>query len=92
VHVRIDMLILRLRKGRGRVSSSSSTSLPALCLGLLYGVYQMMQASVHMSSPGDGIPTPFIYLPMFIGFAMMSIYLGSSSWIISGRDPGKGGR
>jgi TRAP-type C4-dicarboxylate transport system permease small subunit len=77
LHVRIDMLILRFSE-RQREGFLFLLNIPCLlfCLGLLYGIYQMMQASAHMSSPVMGIPTLFYYLPMFIGFAMMSIYLG----------------
>lgn len=76
-HIRIDVMLNRL-------SPSAKEGLLfylnilcfVFCLGLLYGAAQMMRAAGVMSSPAMGISMLYFYLPLFLGFAMMSVYLG----------------
>src|SRR4030042_1992938 len=45
------------------------------CIGLLYGIYRMMEASLYMTSSVLEISMIFYYLPLFIGFSMLAVYL-----------------
>ncbi|MBM4330611.1 MAG: TRAP transporter small permease subunit [Deltaproteobacteria bacterium] len=76
LHIRIDVLLLKLPpklKG-GFLCFLDLLCLP-FCIGLIYGSYQMIQASLHMRSAVLEIPMISYYLPLFIGFAIMAVYL-----------------
>jgi TRAP-type C4-dicarboxylate transport system permease small subunit len=76
LHIRIDVLLLKIspKLQGGFLCFLNILCLP-FCIGLVYGNYQMMQASFHMSSTALGIPMIYYYLPLLIGFAMMIVYL-----------------
>lgn len=92
LHIRIDVVLLYLPE---RVKDSLLFFLNILCLlfclGLLYGIYQMMQSSWHMRSPAIEIPMVLYYLPLFIGFAMMVVYLAFFILDFIREKPAKGG-
>jgi len=75
-HIRIDVLLVKLPAGMKRrfLWFLDLLCLP-FCLGLLYGIYQMMKASVYMTSSVLETPMIFYYLPLFLGFFMMAVYL-----------------
>ncbi|MDO8956982.1 MAG: TRAP transporter small permease subunit [Deltaproteobacteria bacterium] len=76
LHIRIDVLLLKLPpklKG-GFLCFLDLLCLP-FCIGLMYGIYQMMQASFYMRSSVLETPMVYYYLPLFIGFTMMAVYL-----------------
>ena len=91
LHIRIDVMLLHIPK---KLKDSLLFFLNILCLlfcvGLLSGIYQMIQASWHMKSPAIEIPMIFYYLPLFIGFAMMIVYLMSFILDFIQGKPGKG--
>jgi C4-dicarboxylate transporter DctQ subunit len=75
----IDVLLTKLPAGlkRGFLWFLDLLCLP-FCLGLLYGIYKMMAASAYMTSSVLEIPMIYYYLPLFIGFLMMAVYLSQS--------------
>jgi C4-dicarboxylate transporter DctQ subunit len=79
LHIRIDVLLLKLPAGmkEGFLWVLDLLCLP-FCIGLLYGIYQMMEASLYMTSSVLEISMIFYYLPLFIGFSMMAVYLSLS--------------
>jgi len=92
-HIRIDFLILKLPE---KAKNTFLWLLDILCLpfcfGLIYGNYLMMEASIHMRSPVIEISLVFYYLPLFIGFVMMAIYLMISifDFILGKAEKGEG--
>jgi TRAP-type C4-dicarboxylate transport system permease small subunit len=79
LHIRIDVLLTKLSP---RVKGSFLWFLDLLCLpfclGLLFGIYKMMVASAYMTSSVLEIPMVYYYLPLFVGFFMMAVYLSFS--------------
>lgn len=75
-HIRIDVVLTKL-PARGKAIFLWFLDLLCLpfCIGIIYGVYQMMIASYYMRSPTLEISLLFFYLPLLIGFVMMAIYL-----------------
>ncbi len=75
-HIRIDVLLVRLP---ARVREGFLFILNILCLifclGLLYGVYQIMPVGWVMRSPAMEISMIYYYLPLLIGFVAMIVYL-----------------
>jgi TRAP-type C4-dicarboxylate transport system permease small subunit len=76
VHIRIDVLLLRLplRVKEGLLFLLNILCL-AFCIGLSYGAYQMIRAAAVMQSPAMEISMFYFYLPLLLGFAMMVVYL-----------------
>jgi TRAP-type C4-dicarboxylate transport system permease small subunit len=79
LHIRIDVLLTKLppRMKDGFLCFLDLLCLP-FCIGLLYGIYQMMKASLYMTSAVLATPMIYYYLPMFVGFSMMVVYLSLS--------------
>jgi TRAP-type C4-dicarboxylate transport system permease small subunit len=79
LHIRIDVLLVKLPAGmkRGFLWFLDLLCLP-FCIGLLYGIYQMMEASLYMTSSVLEISMIYYYLPLFVGFFMMAVYLSLS--------------
>ena len=79
LHIRIDVLLVKLPAGMKRrfVWFLDLLCLP-FCIGLLYGIYRMMEASLYMTTSVLEISMIFYYLPLFIGFSMMAVYLSLS--------------
>ena len=79
LHIRIDVLLVKLPAGmkEGFLWVLDLLCLP-FCIGLLYGIYRMMEASLYMTSSVLEISMIFYYLPLFIGFSMMAVYLSLS--------------
>jgi TRAP-type C4-dicarboxylate transport system permease small subunit len=76
LHIRIDVLLTKLppRVKDGFLCFLDLLCLP-FCIGLLYGIYQMMKASLYMTSAVLETPMIYYYLPMLVGFFMMAVYL-----------------
>jgi TRAP-type C4-dicarboxylate transport system permease small subunit len=91
LHIRIDVILLKLppRMKDGYVCFLDLLCLP-FCIGLIYGVYQMMEASYYMRSSVLEIPMLTYYLPLFIGFLMMAVYLTMSLFDFFLKKPEKG--
>jgi C4-dicarboxylate transporter DctQ subunit len=91
LHIRIDVILLKLppRMKDGYVCFLDLLCLP-FCIGLIYGVYQMMEASYYMRSSVLEIPMLTFYLPLFIGFLMMAVYLTMSLFDFFLKKPEKG--
>jgi TRAP-type C4-dicarboxylate transport system permease small subunit len=91
LHIRIDVILLKLppRLKDGYVCFLDLLCLP-FCIGLIYGVYQMMEASYYMRSSVLEIPMLAFYLPLFIGFLMMAVYLTMSLFDFFLKKPEKG--
>jgi C4-dicarboxylate transporter DctQ subunit len=79
LHIRIDVLLVKLPAGmkRGFLWFLDLLCLP-FCIGLLYGIYRMMEASAYMTSSVLEISMIYYYLPLFVGFFMMAVYLSMS--------------
>jgi TRAP-type C4-dicarboxylate transport system permease small subunit len=79
LHIRIDIIIARLsgRVKRGFLCFLDLLCLP-FCIGMLYGIYQMMEASRYMTSSVLEVSMVYYYLPLFLGFSMMAVYLSMS--------------
>ena len=79
LHIRIDVLLVKLPAGmkEGFLWVLDLLCLP-FCIGLLYGIYRMMEASLYMTTSVLEISMIFYYLPLFIGFSMMAVYLSLS--------------
>lgn len=79
LHIRIDVLLFKLRPAtkKGFVWFLDLLCLP-FCIGLLYGIYRMMEASFYMTSSVLEISMIYYYLPLFVGFLMMAVYLSLS--------------
>jgi C4-dicarboxylate transporter DctQ subunit len=79
LHIRIDVLLVKLPAG---MKESFLWFLDLLCLpfciGMLYGTYKMMEASVYMTSSVLEVSMIYYYLPLFVGFSMMAVYLSMS--------------
>ena len=91
LHIRIDIILLKLppRMKDGYVCFLDLLCLP-FCIGLIYGVYQMMEASYYMRSSVLEIPMLTYYLPLLIGFFMMAVYLMVSLFDFVLKKPEKG--
>ena len=91
LHIRIDVILLKLppRMKDGYVCFLDLLCLP-FCIGLIYGVYQMMEASYYMRSSVLELPMIAFYLPLFIGFLMMAVYLTMSLFDFFLKKPEKG--
>jgi TRAP-type C4-dicarboxylate transport system permease small subunit len=75
-HIRIDFLVLKMpEKAKKTFLWLLDILCLPFCIGLIYGNYLMMEASIHMRSPVIAIPLVYYYLPLFIGFVMMAVYL-----------------
>jgi C4-dicarboxylate transporter DctQ subunit len=92
LHIRIDILLLKLPAGmkEGFLWFLDLLCLP-FCIGLLYGIYQMMEASLYMTSAVLQIPMIYYYLPLFVGFSMMAVYLSLSIFDFFLKKTEKGG-
>jgi len=92
LHIRIEILLLKLPAGMkgGFLWFLDLLCLP-FCIGLLYGIYQMMEASLYMTSAVLEIPMIYYYLPLFVGFSMMAVYLSLSIFDFFLKKPEKGG-
>lgn len=92
LHIRIDVLLAKLPVGMkgGFLWFLDLLCLP-FCIGMLYGIYKMMEASVYMTSSVLEISMIYYYLPLFIGFSMMGVYLSLSVFDFLTTRPGKGG-
>jgi len=92
LHIRIDVLLVKLPDGmkRGFLCFLDLLCLP-FCIGLLYGIYKMMEASVYMTSSVLEISMIYYYIPLFIGFSMMAIYLSLSIFDFFLKSNEKGG-
>ncbi|MBW2306415.1 MAG: TRAP transporter small permease [Deltaproteobacteria bacterium] len=76
VHIRIDILLVRIPQQLKEVLIAILNMLCLIfCIGVLYGTYQMLQAATVMRSPAMELSMIYFYLPLFIGFAMMIMYL-----------------
>ncbi len=75
-HIRIDVVLTKLPP-RAKAIFLWVLDLFCLpfCIGIIYGVYQMMFSAWYMRSPTLEISLTFFYLPIFLGFVMMVIYL-----------------
>jgi C4-dicarboxylate transporter DctQ subunit len=91
LHIRIDIILLKLppRMKDGYVCFLDLLCLP-FCIGLIYGVFQMMEASYYMRSSVLEIPMLTYYLPLLIGFFMMAVYLMVSLFDFVLKKPEKG--
>ncbi len=76
LHIRIDVILTKLPAGMkgGFLWFLDLLCLP-FCIGLLYGTYRMMEASLYMTSSVLEISMIYYYLPLFVGFFMMAVYL-----------------
>ena len=75
-HIRIDVLLLKLPpRAKGAFLCFLDLLCLPFCIGLIYGIYQMMQASYYMRSSVLELPMLTYYLPLLVGFVMMSVYL-----------------
>src|SRR5512143_2500085 len=75
-HIRIDVLLLKLSpKAKGGFLCFLDLLCLPFCIGLIYGVYQMMMASFYMRSSVLELPMLTYYLPLLVGFVMMAVYL-----------------
>jgi C4-dicarboxylate transporter DctQ subunit len=92
LHIRIDILLVKLPAGmkRGFLWFLDLLCLP-FCIGMLYGIGQMMGASVYMTSSVLEISMIYYYLPLFVGFLMMAIYLTLSIYDFFPESTEKGG-
>ena len=92
LHIRIDVLLTKLppRMKDGFLCFLDLLCLP-YCIGLLYGIYRMMEASSYMTSSVLEIPMIFYYVPLFVGFSMMAVYLSLSIFDFFLKKPEKGG-
>ena len=79
LHIRIDVLLVKLPAGmkEGFLWFLDLLCLP-FCIGMLYGTYKMMEASVYMTSSVLEVSMIYYYLPLFVGFSMMAVYLSMS--------------
>jgi TRAP-type C4-dicarboxylate transport system permease small subunit len=92
LHIRIDILLTKLPAGmkKGFLWFLDLICLP-FCIGLLYGIYKMMEASAYMTSSVLEISMIYYYLPLFIGFSMMAVYLSMSIFDFFFKGSEKGG-
>ncbi|MCX5915677.1 MAG: TRAP transporter small permease [Deltaproteobacteria bacterium] len=92
LHIRIDVILTKLPAGikGGFLWFLDLLCLP-FCIGLLYGIYQMMKASLYMTSAVLETPMIYYYLPMFVGFSMMTVYLSLSIFDFFLKKTEKGG-
>ena len=92
LHIRIDILLTKLPAGmkEGFLWVLDLLCLP-FCIGLIYGIYQMMKASLYMTSAVLETPMIYYYLPLFIGFSMMAVYLSMSLFDFFLKGSEKGG-
>ena len=79
LHIRIDIILAKLSGTvkRGFLCFLDLFCLP-FCIGMLYGIYQMMEASRYMTSSVLEVSMIYYYLPLFLGFFMMAVYLSMS--------------
>jgi TRAP-type C4-dicarboxylate transport system permease small subunit len=92
-HIRIDFLILKMpEKAKNTFLWLLDILCLPFCVGLIYGNYLMMEASIHMRSPALEISLVYYYLPLFIGFIMMAVYLMISifEFILGKAEKGEG--
>ena len=92
LHIRIDILLVKLPAGmkRGFLWFLDLLCLP-FCIGMLYGIYKMMEASLYMTSSVLEISMIYYYLPLFLGFFMMAVYLSLSIYDFFLESTEKGG-
>ena len=92
LHIRIDVLLVKLPAGMkgGFLWFLDLLCLP-FCIGLLYGIYQMMEASLYMTSSVLQISMIYYYLPLFIGFSLMAVYISLSIFDFFLKSTEKGG-
>ncbi len=92
LHIRIDVLLFKLPPAmkRGFLWFLDLLCLP-FCIGLLYGIYRMMEASLYMTSSVLEISMIYYYLPLFVGFFMMAVYLSLSTVDFFRKSDEKGG-
>ena len=90
-HIRIDVLLTKLPpRAKERFLWFLDLLCLPFCIGLIYGAYQMMEASYYMRSSVLEIPMITYYLPLFIGFFMMAVYLALSVFDFLLKKPEKG--
>ena len=79
LHIRIDIILTKLPAGtkEGFLWFLDLLCLP-FCIGMLYGICQMMKASLYMTSAVLQTPMIYYYVPLFVGFSMMIVYLSLS--------------
>jgi C4-dicarboxylate transporter DctQ subunit len=92
LHIRIDVLLVKLpdRMKKGFLWFLDLLCLP-FCIGLLYGICQMMVASFYMTSSVLEISMIFYYIPLFVGFFMMAVYISLSLFDFFLKGSEKGG-
>ena len=79
LHIRIDVLLSKLPAAmKSRFLWFLDLLCLPFCIGLLYGIYRMMEASLYMTSSVLEISMIYYYLPLFVGFSMMAVYLSLS--------------
>jgi TRAP-type C4-dicarboxylate transport system permease small subunit len=75
-HIRIDVMLTRLSPSfKDRLLFFLNILCIVFCLGLVYGAYQMLRVGGLMQSPSMEISMFYFYLPLFLGFVMMVVYL-----------------
>jgi C4-dicarboxylate transporter DctQ subunit len=75
-HIRIDVLLLKLsKKTKGGFLCFLDLLCLPFCIGMIYGIVQMIKASLYMRSGVLELPMFIYYLPLLIGFFMMAVYL-----------------
>ena len=90
-HIRIDVLLLKLPpKAKGGFLCFLDLLCLPFCIGLIYGIYQMMEASFYMRSSVLELPMLTYYLPLLVGFVMMAVYLIISVFDFFLKKPEKG--
>ena len=79
LHIRIDIILTKLSGTvkRGFLCFLDLLCLP-FCIGMLYGIYKMIEASRYMTSSVLEVSMIYYYLPLFLGFSMMAVYLSMS--------------
>lgn len=76
LHIRIDVLLLKLpEKIKGGFLCFLDLLCLPFCIGMIYGICQMIGASIYMRSAALELPMFIYYLPLLIGFFMMAVYL-----------------
>ena len=90
-HIRIDVVLLKLPpKAKDAYLCFLDLLCLPFCIGLIYGIYQMMKASYYMRSSVLELPMITYYLPLLIGFVMMVAYLLISVFDFFLKKPAKG--
>jgi TRAP-type C4-dicarboxylate transport system permease small subunit len=90
-HIRIDVLLLKLPpKAKGGFLCFLDLLCLPFCIGLIYGICQMMKASFYMRSSVLELPMLTYYLPLLLAFVMMAVYLIISVFDFFLKKPEKG--